>query len=463
MSIRKNSYVILESVEELRSNLSLMKTDFYYMKSCIENENRKYYEKKQLPPIPNPKHINGQIESEIEKISNNMKDLESQYSTNNTSETLRLLLQVNMLLNELNSNLSFLQSLVNQRFVSSSTPIEFIHYFHSDTMSMATIRDVQIAADCVLGDFVKKIMGHDWMTLNKYTPLTFFAEDYQIGNLNYIAQIPLSDRYRCRFWAILCHEVAHIKISELLKNRDPLFITLFTDIQNELLKWPLNFQKSSAQKQIIELFCDLIAAYVCGPAFLNASAERLRPDIPLRINAQNNLIFGSEGELIESIRTCFSHPPNDVRIYTMLKLIVDVLGLNDGWICTLDDFVNFKNDELLGKGRLFIFLDTYKKVIDLFFDEISSFMNTAFESNSYSRTKWDAAKLRYEKNEFRGNEPIDLLNLVWFDRNLSFQKGTFVELDDFFKSRENETKLFPIVVNYLCEYNSNHLMQKREF
>jgi len=447
----------MESIDELRSKLSFLKTDFYYLSSWIGAICKKYIEKSYSLPIPNPTHFTRQIKNEIEKVQEKFQDLCNAFRNQEIIKSLLLAYNVERILNSLNSDISFLQQFINQRISTSSVPIEFVHYFKGNLFEISTFNKVYTCADCVLTDFFVKIMGTEWVRNKKCFPVTFFGEDYQIGRVNYITQIPLADSYRCRFWPILAHEVSHIKIFELIDSENAIFLDLLYDMRDELKRWPVSISSIVVTKQIIELLCDLIATYISGPAYLNASAERLRPEIPIKLH-DDTLIFGKHDALVNAIQRYYTHPPNDLRIHAMLRMVVDYLKIEDGWVQSLGDYVKLKNSELSENNRSGTFLYFYESCVDSFFDEIYSFLNSIIpESFTLNSSKWKQIKANYYNKNFENSDPTELLNIIWLDRNRSFHSLKRQMLNNVLKRRRIETKLFNTIMKYLYDYYSKKI------
>jgi len=465
-----NSFNILESVEELRSSLTLIGSDFAHLTRVIESESRKYLDRKQFPPISYLEHFASQIKININKIKEQCDDLRRTLDSGNTLEALRLIHYVQYMIHELNSNMSFLENFVNQRLSGTATPLEFTHYSPSIPFEITTMQKIFIAADCVCLNLFDNILGQEWLQREKCVPSSFFGEGYRISTVNYITQIPLSDKYRGRFWPIIAHEAAHVKIVELIRQGNEPFLQILFDISNALQQWPLEINSSNSKRQTIELFCDLIGTHICGPSFANASAESLRPELPLKENSSSPsepFILGEASSLMWAFRNLYTHPPNDVRISLILKML-EYENIKEAWLYSLKDFINQKNEACSSSYSLFklnTFLRIYENVVSDRFDEIFGFIQGIFPAG-YTKEKWENTKEQWKKTEFCGHwitnptgvaksmSPIDLLNLIWLDRKASFDNIKSPNLWKLFDKRKKETKLFPYVVKSLCSHHS---------
>lgn len=447
-----NSYVILESREELRSRFSHLETAFRYLSKWVNATCNKYTTKGYSLPIPNPRHFDFEIQREIQNIRQKMDEMNVTFEADNVIEGLRLMRTVDMLLAILNSNLSFLEQFVNQRISSTAIPLEFVHYFQTGFFEISTLNKIYICGDCVLTAFFEKIMGAEWMETEKCFPVTFFGGEYQISQINYITQIPLADIYRCRFWSLLAHEVGHIKLLKLEGDQYQIFIDLLGDIRNKLIGPPMLIAHYFAERQIHELLSDLIGMYVCGPAYLNSAAERLRPLIPVEC-VNENLILAPEIECLARLRNRHIHPPTDIRIKAMLRMS-SFLGFDDDWISSLGDFVKIKHSQYLNSSIFKNYITTYDDIIKDFFNQIISFIQAIIpQSNVFNHTNWETVK---NSNFETFNTPIDLLNMIWINRKKTFHFGEDTTYKDFFKRRKIEIKPFACVIKNLYDYYSKH-------
>jgi hypothetical protein len=467
----------MESIEDLRSGFSVLETDFRYLSEVIESVTAKFQGRNQLPPILYLEHFSQKIEANLRNIRQNLNQIYRISGSASTVELLRRVHYVHHLMVELNSDMSFLESFVNQRISGTAVPLEFIHYAPSVPFEITTMQKILIAADCVCRSFFEDILGRSWLEKEKCVPSSYFGESYAISPVNCITQIPLSDRYRCRFWPIISHEVAHVKIVQLIRQKSRPFLEILFEISQALQEWPLEIRASFSTQQVIELMCDLIGTHICGPSFAIATAESLRPELPLRepSSPTDPFCLGGALDLIWAIRSKYKHPPNDVRISLVLKVIENA-GIQDPWLYSIKDFVVNKYQELMQSVdliKLNVFLDVYESVVSQRFDAILDFLDSEFPSSfreeqwKKTKEKWDDAKFcsywaDYPDDKKRKSiSPTELLNLVWLDRKARYDNSAKHNLAKFSDEHRNGTTLFPYVVESLCSYYSKHYVDLR--
>lgn len=391
----------------------------------------------------------------------------------------------------LNRAVAFLSHAIENRLKGSE--IFQSSYFFPTQSSSYGFPDLHRASSCVLLEFFNLIYGHDWLNqADEPPPLVIFDYGgYRVYSDIRVAIVPISDRYRMRFWVGLGHEAFHEKITTLFNNLELAILedkpaikklnTIFRGSKidyEEILKLKIKLtekigvissynQRHDSEiiafqidklisNQIQEIFCDIGSILLSGPADFLASCCLWAP-------RYKNPIYGFNIYFAE-----YAHPPEYVR----LRIMLNVLKENrfpkndiDLWSSRIEEITGYDTKDNPSA------VDRYKgyiKIISENLDSIVSILHELIiETDYFDASDWEKANCDYSDLMTHGEidnpiNAIDVLNMAWLKRQEVFEKiGRKGNISLFGEWHKRERKLYEHALCYLTERYIQQICKKR--
>ena len=424
-------FSIIERIEELRSRLSLIKSSFesfrltvFALQKCIE--------KNQNPPLVYPIGVFKTLERIIDYLDLVMA-VPLQIQREDT--IVEFVNKFNAHLDSLTFELVNLQNLLEQRITSMGSP----KLFEANPIAMieySGLNKVYNAVDGLTYELAEKILGEKWIRQKEYSPASLFSQIYAVTFLTHLITIPYIDCFRMRYWSLLAHEVAHISIYEQHTLKKTPIYTLMQTVGPIALWRNLRIDTLTAQSQLVELTCDCIGTYTCGPSIFFACST-LHPYLPFRYECESIIID--------------SHPPFDARLYAMAKILERLGILRDNRLRDIVDntlgFLLEKESRLTPECARFV--NRYCELASDYADIIMNLL-PRFGVKKFERRDWDS--IISGKTPFKKLSPIQVLNLAWYKRILTSERDFSGNFEEFFERKQKETKLFEHAVDQMYSY-----------
>lgn len=321
------------------------------------------------------------------------------------------------------------------------------------------------AIDAVLLGFYGDIYGELWIKSEEkakhdWLPVAVLGHAYSIDFRAFVTYVPRSELLRTRLLASLAHEIAHLKIGELLseggllrpRGWDPThealpesaleliakdtkkasdlkllgidselsdlrriaeafeeLATTVAGIHKDILKSPSSGPATPDwwHDHVIEFLCDAISVDVAGPAALLAYLTLHYP------------LCASTDKAIVEMGVASRHPPRTVRIQAMAAILRKRGFARFLDECGIDDYVNSAN--CFAANHWKDCLASWNAGVEIIADAAQDFarmvLPKATESYDFTRLSGlNAALDDTGKLEAAPMAPRDIVNLVWLKR-----------------------------------------------
>ena len=307
---------ITRRFEEQRSKLAQIKSSFHHLTQNIEAIQYSFISP---PPILYSEIVFNEYESRIKKLEMEFKKLDE---SNDYEELVRLNKYLSGSISDLVEILLCFQHLNDQR-ISGLNTLKTLEYQPNQQSEYGSIGKVYNSVDALCYELTKKCFGEEWILSRQYVPLSVFGQVYSMRPLTKngagsLITVPYQDCFRARFWPILAHEIAHAKVALAKKLWEPLFECIMNEVDGlDLVLFSDITDKTESKKiadyliipELTELVSDIIAAYICGPAYLFASSISL-----------SFLARDWSSCFYDAVRKS-QHPPIEVRLAAMQEVL----------------------------------------------------------------------------------------------------------------------------------------------
>jgi len=466
---------ILKRIEEQRSRLALIKSTFLHLAQNLKTIQRACVSKKLIPPILYSDLVFREFAERIDQLEINLEriSINSDYGTiarqhRSLSSSIRGLMDT----------LARFQQLHDQR-ISGLHALKTIEYQPTLQSEYSLIGKVYNAVDALSYELMENCFGEKWIKEKQYVPLSLFGLEYSMLPLSEtgpscLITVPYYDCFRARFWPGLAHEVAHT----MVESNGPLLKCMKYELYDlvDVLVYEFKDQEDAQRTvenyiypQIVEVVCDIVSTYLCGPASLFSGSTML--------NFSSRLGYHT---FYDAIRYS-THPPIEVRMTAMRK-VLDLLNVSSSYSSSeiiLNGFQTFlegKNivpqdqiQEFIGgySEESFLFDHTnlpglifdYKKAIELF---TSSVVGVLKDSNlvPFNGEKWKDVTNTIKHGSLNGLNPIQLMNVAWVVRLEKIVGDSNLEKKPFLDKRKSEMKLFEMLVHNMYRYYEREVVPK---
>jgi len=448
----------MERTAELRSRVALLRASSRHLHASFSSVFKSHLAKRRTPPFLNPEPTFKKLEAAIEDLAERIEKLDPFGPTYYPELSLDC--------TDYERNILVLQKTFLQRSLGLGTSnlVEFHPVSQEESGWMCKVYE---AIDSLAYDLMTRIMGTAGEE-GLFYPISCFEESYASMFPTEILTIPYHDTFRARFWPILAHEIAHVGINRSLGVDDEFrnfmydasLFMLRACFDLRLLKLPeekLEGLRRVASSQIVELMCDIVAAYVTGPAYFFASA---------------NLLLNVVGS---SLRR--HHPSDRVR----LSCIADVLEKNGFTKCTwlwpyieaIKDYENRLEEvviEALSRGderkrrllseRVRAYADFAAKLSTLVLDDLESSSVRGLACRKYEIHSWRQMIEGLGSSDDVVLTPVDVLNADWLKRIGITMRQSRWRIDRFLDARRDEPKIFEFVVRSCHKYYSRAVLKE---
>lgn len=488
----------LEFLQTKEEDLLFMKSELSHIKSLIdwvvleENAEREIGDlKKRTDLLIN--HCETLGSTTVDQLFSN--DMEK-FSIENRSQSYMIReAEIDSLMREI----SFLSLAIEQRLkgleISQST-----YFFPTQSLS-SEFPGLHRAAGCVLSDFFDLINGENWsIKPTEPLPLVIFGEGgYRVHTKIRVAFIPISDKDRLRFWVGLGHEAFHEKVGTLIENASialekktspneklQRILQCEPESQYEFIKNTVDDMMNdisgiySASKpysetidriaserfrlQVEEIFCDVGATILSGPAHFLSSSSQWAP-------GYKSAYSGFTRHVAD-----FSHPPGYVRLKYILQVLkeldypledIELWGHRVEELRCEDEILAIKSGDeyqINQAENVRIVYEKYSRLIcEYYLDKIARILTFIIaEPSFYTGKKWKLLKDDYGKYSEDGSiqtksNSIDLMNIAWLKRLDVYEKvGKNGGVIAFSEWHKRERKLYE---NAIC-FLSNRFSEK---
>jgi hypothetical protein len=438
---------MLENIEEIRSRLVSIKADFGYITTELDAISKNYQQRKQIPPCLFPERIVALFKDSFFRIERRFQYLVLLHNANELIQCTREMQRINSDINGLICMLNALETIVNQRAVSSNKQQSFGS--ESAAIEIFDYQKIYHAADALCYNIFDSIMGPSWFRSKAYFPLTLFGDKYAVLLPHNIVEIPSYDLCRNRFWGKVAHEIGHMKI--YFERQKPSYTKTLESFSENLASWPVDLSPLMVQSQFIELLADSIGAYVCGPSALLSALSSSPLDLPLYSDDYAQVMPSPEA--IDAMRE-LTHPPIFIRISLMQEILKED-GIDEKWMNPLAKYAKQRTIENQALYRYDLFLQTYLVIIKSMAPNIHSIVKKFCGKKAiYDSLKWEKSK-ELSSKMFQGNSidatPIELINALWLLRKDSFKS---TDLANFILNRRFEGKYFEISIEKMVDWYS---------
>jgi hypothetical protein len=437
---------MLENIEEIRSRIISIKSDFQYITKELETISQNYQHRKQVPPCLFPERIISLFNDNLVQVERRFQYLILLHNSNDIVQCTREIQRINSEINTIVCGLNALEGIANQRITGmNNQPVSG----QSPAFDIFDHQKIYHAADALCYNIFDSIMGKAWVRSRSYFPLTLFGDKYAVLLPHNIVEIPSCDACRNRFWGKVAHEIGHIKIYE--KRHTAQYTKLLDSFIENFASWPINLSPSTVQSQFIELLSDSIGAYVCGPSALLSALSSSALDLPLYNDASAQIMMSAEA--IEASRE-LTHPPIFIRI-SMMQEFLRMGGIDEKWMNPLAKYAKQLSIENQNLSNYDLFLNTYwivvKNMITDFYSLVKRFCG---KKAVFDVTKWTNCP-DILKGLSLGKDvevtPIELINAVWLSRKDSFKSA---DVATFLLNRQFEGKNFEVSIEKMVDWYS---------
>jgi hypothetical protein len=397
----------------------------------------------------------------------------------------------------INMGLTFLTVAIDNRFEGSMLP-EFSFYMPFETLS--GFEKICNAANFVFRELFGLVFGEERLRSTKepHPLVIFYQDDYYVNSNLRVANIPVVDKYRYRFWVGLAHETMHsaipdfrdiekaaegdaealTKVQKTSKrlgiDECKLFLSLIENMKNVLLAvngfYDLTIEGKKArlkvkhavedkehhsrklveyfiENQIQEILCDFASILLAGPAVVFNIATSC-------VDSYKNIPWG-----VDKFSSDIAHLSDYARIKCMFALLRhQTLGypkdITFKWETRIEKLVGF---DAIDTSYLTSLIFQVGHVTN-FFDRIIEVLKLLiFHEDFYTWNRWMEAKRIFDQLNINGKlsataSGVDLLNIAWMKRDEAFER--MVECEDIQLFKEwhfRERKLFEEAICFLSD------------
>lgn len=435
-----------ERVEELRSRISILECSVQRLEQDFRMVYNRFVTRDKTAPFMLPV-------STFQKLTSLITDLKTICEHANPDAIPDLVVRCYTLdrgSERLLFQLMTLQNVLAQR-ISGLGLMKLLEYQQVFAIEYGTVIKAYNAVDALSFELVEKVLGSEWVSDNSYTPISLFdSAGYAISMYSNIVSVPYHDSFRARFWPALAHEVAHMLVGpRILARQDSAFKRVMLDGISRLLeileyRFDDVFGREIASLQVIELTCDIVAAYSCPASFLSAVSILSAP-----FEEEN-----AEGALKKIVKEV-AHPPSDARIAAMRR-VLEKTGIleTDRDIYKLSEAVtNFyarKNFALLS-GSSSAFLRDYNEFAEIYCERIMDLLPQVGVS-SFDGNKWSVIQDAFQNPRDVELSPVQLICLDWVKRIRITRNDGYLRMRNFFNRRRAEPKIYENMVNSMYDY-----------
>lgn len=461
---RFDLYNMNERIEELRSKVDLTYSLIEVLDRALFNIYEKSIENKELPAFIYPSYQIERMKNELEKLKHEIDTMridESMVIDENMFPASFVLFAYQIRDIELKSErvLSQYQALslvLGQRVLD----LEIFEDFRRPgnlQYGFMNLREVRQSLDALVYQLVKASLGSSWMKDKKFAPITVFGEkDYLIHPETFVINVPFHDCFRSRHWASLAHEVAHLFVYYYkCEIEDEDFTDCFernTYVLGNILHSIL-FNGEAYEptyevlSQLMELICDIVACYICGPPpFLSlCTYDRF---------SSSEIDFGSGTCIGVSRRT---HPPLFFRLLVMKETLehVGLLDVDKGlseYVSSSRDLAEYdirfalQQNSIDSPPNLF---EEYSRFAERISNDILDYLDNFREErkiNCFGSSEFIRLLKSVENIEFEKLTPIEAMNLNWLRRRTMAFEETNQTTEEFWRERKSEIDVFKSMV-----------------
>lgn len=475
MVIKMSKFDLLylnEKAEELRSRLALAHSSVETLDQIFSSIYNKFIMKNRVPPFIYPYHqiknLKDQLENSIYLVNNRI--ILNETMTSN-KEVLRasFIAFANHMRNleqqceKILSASQVLLSVLEQRILDLEI-FDDLRYSENLQHEFIGLTKVFQSIDALTYQLLKNTLGEDWMRDKKFAPVTILGEkDYSINTETYVVNVPYHDCFRSRYWATLAHEAAHVffyyywkeaKDEEFAKNFNRNIYRL-GEVLDSIWLNENEFETTYEVKlQVIELICDIVACYVCGPP----------PFLSLCTYDRFTLSYVDIDKNTGISVTQKEHPPLFFRLYVMRKTLqhTEILSVDKDlreFISSVVSIAEFDTDYTLRRydeDFLPHLFEDYTKFADQISEDILCFLDKLRSEGKikyFGKNEFVKLVKSVKNMELERLTPIEAMNIIWLKRRARTFENPNPNLcfRQFYKARKNETKIFEMTV-FLC-YN----------
>lgn len=438
--------LIKERAEEIRSRISVLNHTLMDLERDFYVVFDRFHSQAVPPPFLFPVATFRRLRNHNERITNELESFNSDDNIFNISERLN---QWNEETRGLLCEINRLQNVLSQR-VSGIGKAKIHERQAVCEVEYGGLSKAYTAVDVFTLDLVRRTFGSDWIREKKYIPISLFDDrGYMINLYSYVISIPYYDNFRSRFWPILAHEVGHILVRAQARQRGRLNTVML--VGQDLLTEELRLSLSNASFQIAELTSDIISAYICPPSFL----------VGLECNSMV-LPLETQRGLVVDYRFRYTHPPSDVRLYAMER-VLELQGLLD---CdeSLQEisgnakvFLTRKNLTLGPDSSSFVedYCDFAGEYAELVLDDLSQMGVQGFNCNNWK----ESVKLLTDP-DLESPSPVHTLASVWLKRLNKTKREGGLDFMAFCRNRQSETKTFEFAVKQMYKYYESRIVPR---
>jgi hypothetical protein len=441
-----------ERIEELRSRISLLSCSLEMIRQDYWAIFHTFFIQNKTPPFVYPRSAFERLNSLIEDLETISEHVNPDALPDTVYRCFVLDVETTRVLDEL----ARLQNVLAQR-ISSLGTMKLLEFQEILQIEYGIISKAYNAVDALTFELVEKILGPSWITDNSYTPISLFDSiGYAIDLYSNIISVPYYDSFRARFWPALAHEVAHILVNILAAQEGPFRAAMLDGVSRllEILEYRFDSPEGReiASLQLTELTCDVIAAYACPASVLSACAI-----LSLPFEEED-----AEGALKEAFKE-LSHPPSDVRIALMRKVLekTGILEADSNIVNFLDGVAAFmagKNFSLLTPSS-HEFINEYSEFAKNYSQEVVDLLPEV-GVHAFKKDNWSVVRDAFEHPSETKLSPIELICLDWIKRMKTTKNDGHLSLQDFFRKRKNETKIYEQMVNSMYDYYERSIAMK---
>ena len=438
---------MLECIEEVRSRLVSIRSDFEFVTKELEAVSDSYQKRKQVPPCLFPERIVSLFRATFAQVEQHFQYLILLHNSSDLVQCVREIQRLNSEIGNLVCGLNALQGIAHQRLSSFGN-----HQLEDNQSLPLEVFDKQKiyhAADALCYNIFDAIMGATWVRNRSYFPLTYFGDKYAVLLPHNIVEIASYDICRNRFWGKVAHEIGHMKIYE--ERRNKRYKKTLDQFVEDFASWPTNISPFTVQSQFIELLSDIIGVYVCGPSALLSALSSLPLDLPLYNDSSAQIMPSSWA--IDATRE-LSHPPLSIRI-TVMHEALKLADIEEKWMNPLAKYAKSRTIEAPNLLKYGWFLLTYEAMIKEQVPQMYSLIEKLCGKKAvYNQAKWNNARnvLKQLKTESTPDTtPIDILNAIWLSRKDTFKS---TNIATFLLNRRFEGKYFEVSVEKMVDWYS---------
>lgn len=489
---------ILMRFEEQRSKLAQIGSTFQHINQNIKTIHNAFGSQGLSPPVLYSKPVFEEIAKIIYIVGKKLQNINAASDYEILAEKH---LELSSFITKLMTSLTSLQQLQDQR-ISGMHDLKIVEYQPTLQSEYSVIGKVYNAVDALSYELMESCFGEKKVEEMQYVPASLFGCTYQMLPINlyrpgsFLIMVPYYDCFRSRFWPALAHETAHVMVETTIKSNlsIPLFDLMMNSESVLLESLMSNFgsddNKSNHIKsndksikndenaviiraqeyllpQIIEIVCDVVSAFICGPAsfftgstFLSFTYRRV------------------DLTLLESI-LFDRHPPIEIRLAAMRRVLEsfhlssiypNLYELMNGTQSFFDGSLELDESDIYEQtypienktydySILPEFLYDYNENTKLLTDSVVNILRDR-GLKPFDKDKWKNVIDNIENESFSDLTPIQLMNIAWMTRLKRDIDDRNRGEKEIFEKRKSERKLFETIVHYMYGYYEDRVVDK---